>query len=232
MTFTYWIFSQRSVYEFKDYTIKTDITGSEISKNKKVLHRDKPILDFDIADIDGDGIYEMALINKKLLGKGGVVKILSLKNEPEVLYEEDLSEIKPFKIELGDFTGDGISEIAIGIVKKTPHHKIMEKRCFTYNLDFKEKRLIAKFRISKFARPYDDFKLFDIDEDGICEIITIERNEDKSKRIASYTWNGFGFNLVYKSDNYKNLKLFDKDGELKVDGRKVCLEENNIKVGE
>lgn len=222
----------KSHHDLKGYHIKTGITGSEISKDKKILHRDGNILDFDIADIDGNGIHEAAFIIKKISGKGGVIKIISLAEEPEVLYQGDLSEIEPFKIELGDFTGDGICEIALGVVKKTPHHKIMAKRCFTYNLDFKEKRLVAKFRISKFSRPHEDFKLFDMDGDGIDEIITLEKNEDNSNRIAAYTWNGFGFNIKYKSDNYENLKSFQEEGQLKIDGRSVYLENDIIKVGE
>ncbi len=232
MIFTYFSFFKKSDYIIKDYNIKTGITGSEISKDKKVLYRDGDIFDLDIEDINGDGTDEVALINRKLSGKGGVVKIISLEDKPKIIYEEDLSDIKPFKIELGDFTGDGICEVALGISKKTPHHKIMAKRCFTYNLDFEKKRLIAKFRISKFAHPYDDFKLFDLNGDGIDEIVTLERNDDNSNRIAAYVWKEFGFNLKYKSDDYEILKAFDSDDELKINGRRIYLENNIIKVGE
>lgn len=44
-----------------------------------------------------------------------------------------------------------------------------------------------------------DFTIYDIDDDGMDEIITIGKNEDGTQRIASYRWSGFGFELIHKS---------------------------------
>lgn len=235
VVFLIYIFSfflVNKTYEYKNYKITTSLFSSTVedtaSGNK--LHRNKRILDYSLGDINNDGIMEISIIYANHLFKnGGVVEIISLGDTFNSIYYKDLSSIKPWKIEIGDITGDGISEIALGIIKDTPHHKIKMKRCFIYNLDFTERRLVARFRASRFVRPFQTFSLYDIDEDNIFEILAIEINSDKSNLISGYKWKGFGFNLEYISNDFNYKKGFDKkENSIYVNDKKLKLVEGNI----
>lgn len=219
-------------YEYENYKITTSLFSSTIedtnSGNK--LHRNKRILDYSLGDINNDGIMEIGIIYAhRLFKNGGVIEIISLGDTFNSVYNKDLSSIKPWKIEIGDITGNGISEIALGIIKETPHHRIKTKRCFVYNLDFTEKKLVARFRASRFVRPFLTFSLYDIDEDNILEILAIEINSNKSNLISGYKWKGFGFNLDYTSNDFNYEKGFDKrDNNIYVNDKRLKLVENNI----
>ncbi|WP_138159481.1 hypothetical protein [Peptoniphilus catoniae] len=172
-------------------------------------------------------IKRVGLIYRKPLSLKRIVEIID-EDSGEILYSMDLSEIKPWKIKFGNLVSRSEPEIALGVFKKTPLHNIKAKRCFIYNLNKEEKKLVPRIRISKFSRPMIDFRPYDIDADGIWELISIEENKDKSQRIAAYRWRDFGFELVYEGDP-GTFKSFDESKDLKVDGKMLTIENNKIK---
>lgn len=175
---------------------------------------------------------------------GNYIKIYSdykiLNGEPaidsEPDFQSDLSELKPFKIQVGDIDGDGVKEIAVCVYKTAKFHPVPAKRPFFYRLN--EGELEDVWLGSRLARPFDDFILFDIDQDDIDEIISIEVLENGNKVIAIYDWKGFGFEVKTVSDELEEAVVFlnnlsNRDTNILVEIAKnqyqVVLEEDQIK---
>lgn len=193
------------------------------------------ILDSDRGDISGDGQDERVVLTRKLLSKYG--KEVIIYRGREDIYRSDMSDLKPWKIAIGDIDGDGISEISIGVYKTTIFHPVMDKRPFIYS--FGEDGLQPKWRGSRLSRPFTDYLFHDLDGDGWDEIISIESLEDGDKIINTYKWKGFGFEGFVESKGYgdiENLRL--EDGRIYVDivdknneyRGKVKLVDENIRI--
>lgn len=133
-----------------------------------------------------------------------------------------------WKFESGDVEGDGEEELALGVYKKSPHHKVMAKRVFLYNI---VEGLKPKFRASRLALPMDDFILYDIDEDGRDEVVSIEIKEN-TYFIAAYHYKNFHLTRDYVSESLEEKPKFSDDGkiiyrdrsfDLKINGEEIIL---------
>lgn len=163
------------------------------------------IMDYCLGDIDGDGLNEIIILSRNGFNKyGNSIKIFKCQNQIENIYEGDYSELKPWKIAVGDIDGDAKDEISIGVYKKTPYHKVMAKRPFIYY--FKNGGLLPKWRGSRLSKPFVDYGFCDVDGDGMDEIIAIEVLNDTRKVINSYKWKGFGFEGFAESGAHVDLK--------------------------
>mgnify|MGYP000849223793 CR=1 FL=1 len=139
------------------------------------------------------------------------------------VYRKDFKGKNPFniwKLEVGDMEGDGEMELALGVYKKSPHHKVMAKRVFLYNIV--DGSLKPKFRASRLSLPMDDFILYDIDGDGRDEIVSIEI-KDKSYFIAAYHYENFHLPRDYVSKPLVMKPSFAGDGKVMYDGRTFNL---------
>ncbi len=134
-----------------------------------------------------------------------------------------------WKVCQGDVEGDGEPEIALGVYKKSPHHPVMAKRVFLYNL--REGELQAKYRASRLSLPMEDFILYDIDGDGREEIVAVER-KDAEYFVSAYHYVHFSLSRDYVSSPLAQLPEFSREhpgmvvyeGEarpLGVDGKEV-----------
>lgn len=135
-----------------------------------------------------------------------------VKGEPD--YTFDLSDIKPLRVQAGDINGDGGMEIAVCVYKTTKFHPVLAKRPFFYDLTA-DGELESVWLGSRLARPFEQYILSDVDQDGIDEIISIEWTKNGNKVAAVYDWKGFGFEVKAVSNeiegeteflNYKNCK--------------------------
>ena len=52
----------------------------------------------------------------------------------------DVEDLKPWKVDFANVDG-GEMELALGVYKKTPFDPKLDRRCFLYNIDFKNKKL-------------------------------------------------------------------------------------------
>lgn len=138
-----------------------------------------------------DREYLVVLTGRKWHKFGKEIIIYSLVDGKKEVFRRDISHLKPWKIDIGDIDGDLNSEIAIGVYKETPLHPVMAKRPFIYNFDGED--LVPKWRGSRLSRPFNDFLLFDVDQDGIFEIVSVEELVDGGHIVNSYKWKGFGF---------------------------------------
>lgn len=170
----------------------------------------------------GQEEFLIVLTGKRWEEYGKEIVIYSLENGKKEIFRKNIENLKPWSIQVGDVDYDNIDEIGIGVYKESPLHPIMAKRPFIYNFDGLD--LMPKWRGSRLSRPFSEFVLFDIDNDGTCEIVSIEELEDGRNIVNSYKWKGFGFEGFEESEIYEEIYGFKiQEGDLKVlikDGNK------------
>lgn len=143
----------------------------------------------------------------------------------------DVEGLKPWKVDFCNVDG-GEMELALGVYKKTPFDPKFDRRCFLYNIDFKNRKLKPKLRISRLYNPIVDFNLCDIDGDSYDEIISIEKNIDGNYLFGVYDWTNFAFQRNYGSIILKEEPNFlDKEKKVEINGekRELYLEGDEIK---
>jgi hypothetical protein len=118
----------------------------------------------------------------------------------------DLSGIKPMKVQLGEVNGDGAVDVSVCVCKTAKFHPVMAKRPFFFNLV--EGNLIPLWLGSRLSRPFADYILYDVDEDAVDEIISIEHLENGGRVVAAYDWKGFGFEILAESDGFDGRLRF------------------------
>lgn len=177
------------------------------------------VKDYGIGNIMGDNDkYLIALTGGRWNKFGNDVVIYSIENNKEI-YREDFTEYKPWKIVVGDIDGDKIDEISIGVYKTSPLHLVMAKRPFIYS--FKNNKLEPKWKGSRLSKPFKDYLFFDIDKDGIDEIVAIEILKNEKNTINTYKWKGFGFEVYMETEGFEDI---DK---LRIEGDKLYMEVKN-----
>lgn len=143
----------------------------------------------------------------------------------------DVEELKAWKVDFCNVDG-GEMELALGVYKKTPFDPKFDRRCFLYNIDFKNRKLKPKLRISRLYNPIVDFNLCDIDGDSYDEIISIEKNIDGNFLFGVYDWTNFAFQRNHGSIILKEEPNFlDKEKKVEINGekRELYLEGDEIK---
>ncbi len=171
------------------------------------------IKDYATGNVIGDGEnYLVGLIEEDIV-------ILSLSEGFPQVYRKNYSHLKPWKIALGDVDGNGIDEISMGVYKESPLHPIMAKRPFIYS--FIEGEMQPKWRGSRLSRPFIDYEFYDLDDDGIDELISIEILKEGRNIINAYKWKGFGFEGFIESEDFESISDLDK----KVSGILVKVKE-------
>lgn len=168
---------------------------------------------------DKDEEFLVVLTGRAWQEFGSEVIIYSLDGGRRELLRWDASWLNPWKLMTGDIDGDGIEEISIGVYKESPLHPVMAKRPFIYSFDGEQ--IVPKWRGSRLSRPFEDYLLYDIDKDGVCEIVASERLENGKMLLNSYKWRGFGF------EGFKESKELDRIENLSnSDGRITFMGEN------
>lgn len=188
---------------------------------------DKLFLQLTSMDIEGKRV-EVKFYRKNYSRYSNKIKISTKDSIKEQNYIGH-KKLNIWKATSKDIDGDSIEELVLGVYKKSPHHKIMAKRIFIYNI--KDLSLKAKYRASRLSLPFEDFAVFDLDGDGVGEIISIELKDNK-KIIAAYKYNNFKLRRTYLSDYYKNIENIEAGNKLslEVDGSRKDLMLENGKV--
>lgn len=174
------------------------------------------IIDYSLGNICRNKVDYLVILTGDREDAGKDIIIFSLDEEIKELYRKDFSELKPWKVTLGDIDGNGIKEVSIGVYKEAIFHKVMDKRPFIYT--YKDNNLQPVWKGSRLSKPFTDYLFFDIDGDSIDEIIAIEILEDSKKVINTYKWKGFGFEGLVESGSYEDLeKLRIEKGSVYID---------------
>lgn len=97
-----------------------------------------------------------------------------------------------YQFDYGDVTGDGVPEIAVGVIKPTRFDPKPEKRLFLYRIA--DGTYIRPLWLgSRVAQPLEDFRII---RDSIpAQIRTIERERSGHFLVAEYIWRGFGLDF-------------------------------------
>lgn len=165
---------------------------------------------------------------------GDILKI----NDDKDTLEIDISGLNPWKVQFANIDGGDV-ELILGVYKKSPHHDEMAKRLFIYNVDFENKRLKPKVRISRLSNPLVDFIMYDIDGDGFDEIVSIERDIDGKFNLNGYDYaNSFVFEKNYVSkkletepefiDEFGNIKIKNEEHEMYLEKGEIKWQRKNI----
>lgn len=155
------------------------------------------ITSYAIGNVMGDGEeYLVGLIGEDLV-------IHTLAGVTTEVYRKDYSHLKPWKVALGDVDGNGVDEISIGVYKESPLHPVMAKRPFIYS--FINSEMQPKWRGSRLSRPFIDYNFYDIDGDGIDELVSIEILKDGRNLMNIYKWKGFGFEGFVESEDFEQI---------------------------
>lgn len=98
-----------------------------------------------------------------------------------------------YQFDVGDVTGDGIPEIAVGVIKPTRFYPKPDRRLFLFQIS--ENLLIRPLWLgSRVAQPLQDFRIVKTQSAPI--IRTLEREQDAKFLVAEYRWRGFGLEFV------------------------------------
>jgi len=118
-------------------------------------------------------------------------------------YTNDFTDLKPWKLEIGDVDGNDIQEILIA-VRKTAHFDKEEKnRMFIFQYD--GEKLVKKWTGSQTAGVWSDFIIGELLPIPGEELIFLEQSEQGKMKLSVYYWFDFGFVLLAESDDYDNI---------------------------
>lgn len=184
---SYDLFVFRNKIVFKDFT-KKNCDTIKFNKNE--------IKSF---ALNKDSTYFSLIIGNKKKFFGYELIIYKIKNNKFENLGNFLNQGQnPWKVRLGDLNNDGIIEIVVGVWKKVYTEKKYRRRLFIYSLW--RDNLKPIWLSSSLSSPLLDFELLDINNDNRDELIALELQRNKLKRIAVYYLGYFGLNY------YKSLK--------------------------
>ena len=98
-----------------------------------------------------------------------------------------------YRFSCGDLTGNGMPEIAVGVIKATRYFPTPDKRLFIYQVT--DGKYIRPFWLgSRVGQPLDDFRI--VDNEVPAVIRTIEKERDGRFLVAEYRVKSFGLRFV------------------------------------
>lgn len=173
------------------------------------------VVDFKIYDIGGDNKDEILAITKMQnaeYGKDVVIYEAKSGNKLKLteIYRNNISELKPWKIDACNLDNDGEADIFIGVFKDTIFYKDIRKRPFFYTWDGEKlhKKWLGSF--------FTDWELVDISFDdylntGYDVAAVLEKSDSGEYRVGIYKFIGFGFEhmktlIVDESNAGKNIE--------------------------
>ncbi len=81
--------------------------------------------------------------------------------------------------------------------KKRDFHPVLANRPFIYT--WTKEAIVPLWRGSRLAHPFKTYTYYDINKDGLDNLIAIEYLENDQQIIHAYYWKGFGFESLVKS---------------------------------
>jgi hypothetical protein len=106
-----------------------------------------------------------------------------------------------YQLQHADVNGDGLEDMAVGVIKTTRFDPIRRKRLFIFKLF--DGYIRPLWLGSRVGQPLEDFRL--ISQKPFTLIRTIEKERDGSYLLAEYRWRGFG--LEFQQYLQRNTSL-------------------------
>lgn len=126
---------------------------------------------------------------------------------------KDRYTLNVWKAETGVVTDEGVENVVLGVYNKSPFHQELEKRVFVYIV--KDDELRPRYRASKLSTPFDDFVLYDVEGDGVMEIVTLD-NIKGMNSISAYKLKKMTIYREYFSKSYESLSELNVNDGLHV----------------
>lgn len=99
--------------------------------------------------------------------------------------------LQPWKVVPGDIDGDGRSELCVAVDEYSRLPAASRQRIAVY--EFGDSALIPVWLSPALAEELVDIRLTDIDDDGLDDLLVLEKTGDGTYRVVAYGWLGFGF---------------------------------------
>jgi hypothetical protein len=94
-----------------------------------------------------------------------------------------------YRFDVGDVTGNGIPDIAVGVVKTTKFDPKLAKRPFLFKIN-DEGEVRKLWMGSRVSQPLEDFAIRK--SETPAKVLTIEREQSGKFLVAVYRYHGFG----------------------------------------
>lgn len=117
-------------------------------------------------------------------------------NTNVTLLTKNMTNYQPWKILFTDVDQDSITEVCLGVYKKSPLHPILTKRLFIYNF---HQGLQPKWLGSRLARPFTDFNFIAKENKNI--LVSLELDNLGQSCLNAYEWDCFGFTGIQTKFN-------------------------------
>ncbi len=99
--------------------------------------------------------------------------------------------LQPLKVVHGDIDGDDRSELCVALDEYSYLPAASRQRIAVY--EFGDSTLIPVWLSPALAEELVDIRLTDIDDDGLDDLLVLEKTDGGTYRIVAYVWLGFGF---------------------------------------
>jgi hypothetical protein len=198
----------------KEYEIKYEKSYLYDAETGRKL-TDEKVLSFKFYDIDGDSSDELLAVTRldfeNDFGKDLVIYDMYAGEgvlEAKEIYREDFSSIKPWRVDACNLDNDGMTDVFIGVFKSTAFYTDIRKRPFFYSWDGKE---LSKKWLGSFFTDWDltGITFGDYYGLGFDAAAVLEKNDEGVYRVGVYKFIGFGFENMYTSKNYSNVKSIE-----------------------
>ena len=177
-----------------------------------------PVFNLSVNDVDGNPCE--IKISKKIYER--YPNRISINGKVHIY--KDRYRLNVWKAEAGVVADEGVENVVLGVYNRSPFHQETEKRVFVYIV--KNDELRPRYRASKLSTSFEDFVLYDVEGDGVIEIVTLD-NIKGMNSISAYKLKKMTIYREYFSKNYECLsELNVNDGlYVKADGelREVVL---------
>lgn len=167
--------------------------------------------------------FQTAVIDSKtsinLDRKLGMLTVLERDQTP---WRQNLSAIRPWKLETANVVGDGHREIVLGVYKKNRFFPYLHAGLYIYA--WINRTLAPIWRGSNLSEPFIDFAF--VPEPHADILAAVEIKASGRRCLATYRWQNFGFVRETRSGDWKRAKIDSvKNGVIVVhaDGRKISL---------
>jgi hypothetical protein len=168
---------------------------------KKALRGQECLIDYAIEESTAYTI--VSSISRRDYGDTFVVFQEDSTGSWERIYGNDFKLLKPWKLELADVDGDGITDILTGVCKSTYYDKTEKNRLFIFN--FSEHKLVKKWTGSQIAGLWEDFVTGDLLETKGDEVVFITRTDHGGKKLKLFSWFDFGFLMLAEGEEYDDI---------------------------
>jgi len=149
----------------------------------------------------------------------GMVTVLERGERP---WRQNLSAIRPWKLETANVVGDSHREIVLGVYKKNRFFPYLHPGLYIY--EWTNRTLTPIWRGSNLSEPFIDFAF--VPEPHTDVLAAVEIKASGRRCLATYRWRNFGFVRETRSGDWNRAKIDAvKNGEVVVhaDGCRISL---------